>query len=623
MAHPSPRTAAPSSTRRFVWQEGRAFARGHWSLLARYAVAALGRTATTVAVVLLIRDFLAGVLGEEQGRAADLAGAIGQESALWALAGLLLVTFTTSSVLAYNAQIAMQRLVRLLELDLMQRLMRHLLTLPVAFFDRQRKGDLLEAVRQDVSKSRAAISATMESTSYGGQVVAYIVSLLMLSPRLSLMSVPVLVIAAAPTRQISRQMQRRSSELRRHGYRLTDLLLQLLQGVRVVKVYAGEEAETRNSIDRAKRYFAELVAQVRLRALGEVVVESVSGLTVVIVTVMGGFEVLQGRMSFPSLVAFLVAMRAMHSPLSHAYSQFLEVQRNWASVERVRELLGTEPEIRDQPDAVPLTEPIRSLRFDGVSFAYRGGTPVLEDVSLEVAAGQRVGIVGPSGAGKTTLVSLIARFYDPTSGRVLLNGRDLREYRLADLYRHLAIVTQDSFVFGASARDNIRYGRPGATDEEVVAAARAADIHDDLAALPQGYDTVLGIGGRLLSGGQVQRLSVARALLKNAPLLILDEATSSLDSISELKVQDALELLMKGRTTIVIAHRLSTLRNADVIVVLDGGRVIGFGPHDALIADCQLYRQLWETQQVVQPSPPRGDVSWGEPDDLVLDESRV
>jgi subfamily B ATP-binding cassette protein MsbA len=613
---------SPQSTaREFVWKEGRTFARSHWRLLARFVATSLGRTVTTVAVVLLIRDFLAGVLADEQGRAADLARALGQDAALLALAGILLLTFAASSVLAYHTQVVMQRLVRLLELDLMQRLMRHLLTLPVSFFDRQRKGDLLDAVRQDVSRTRSAISATMESATYGAQVVAYLASVLMLSPRLALMSVPLLVIAAVPTRRLSREMQRRSFELRRHGYHLTDLLLQLLQGVKIVKVYAGEEAETRNSIDRARRYFAELVAQVRLRALGDVVLESVAGLSVVIVIVMGGFEVMQGQMSFPALVAFLVAIRAMHGPLNNSFSQFLEVQRNWASVERVRGLLATEPEIRDRPDAVALTPPIRSLRFDHVSFGYRDGPLILRDVSLDVRAGQRVGIVGPSGAGKTTMVSLIARFYDPTSGRLLLNGRDLREYRLADLYRQMAIVTQDPFVFGASARDNIRYGCPDATDAEVESAARAADIHDDLAVLPQGYATLLGVGGRLLSGGQVQRLSVARALLKNAPLLILDEATSNLDSISELKVQAALERLMKGRTTIVIAHRLSTLRNADIIVVLDDGRAVGIGPHERLLRDCPLYRQLWETQQFAQSSPSRIEVPRGERHDLVLGES--
>jgi subfamily B ATP-binding cassette protein MsbA len=614
-------TAASSSARDFVWQEGRTFARSHWRMLARFVSASLCRTITTVAVVLLIRDFLAGVLAEQQGLAAGLARAIGQGAALWVLAGLLLLTFITGSVLAYHTQVVMQRLVRLLELDLMQRLMRHLLTLPVSFFDRQRKGDLLDSVRQDVSRTRSAIAASMESATYGAQVAGYVLSVVMLSPRLALMSVPVLLIAAVPTRWISRQLQRRSFELRRHGYHLTDLLLQLLQGVRIVKIYAGEEAETRNSIGRARSYFAELVAQVRVRALGDVMLESIAGFSVVIVTVMGGFEVLRGRMSFPGLVAFLVAIRAMHGPLNNAFSQFLEVQRNWASVERVRSLLATEPEIRDRPDAVALTGPIETLRFDGVSFGYRGGPPILKDLSLEVKAGQRVGIVGPSGAGKTTLVSLIARFYDPTAGRVLLNGRDLREYRLADLYRHMALVTQDPFVFGTSARDNIRYGCPDATDADVEAAARAAEIHDDLAALPEGYDTVLGVGGRLLSGGQVQRLSVARALLKNAPLLMLDEATSSLDSISEVKVQAALERLMRGRTTIVIAHRLSTLRNADIIVVLDDGRAVGLGCHETLLRDCPLYRELWETQQFAQPSPAGKHVFRGEGDDIVLGES--
>ena len=463
---PSDTAASPSSARDFVWQEGRTFARAHWRMLARFVSASLCRTVTTVAVVLLIRDFLAGVLAEQQGLAAGLARSIGQGAALWVLAGLLLLTFITGSVLAYHTQVVMQRLVRLLELDLMQRLMRHLLTLPVSFFDRQRKGDLLDSVRQDVSRTRSAIAASMESATYGAQVAGYLLSVVMLSPRLALMSVPVLLIAAVPTRWISRQLQRRSFELRRHGYHLTDLLLQLLQGVRIVKIYAGEEAETRNSIGRARSYFAELVAQVRVRALGDVMLESIAGLSVVIVTVMGGFEVMRGRMSFPGLVAFLVAIRAMHGPLNNAFSQFLEVQKNWASVERVRSLLATEPEIRDRPDAVALTGPIETLRFDGVSFGYRGGPPILKDLSLEVKAGQRVGIVGPSGAGKTTLVSLIARFYDPTAGRVLLNGRDLREYRLADLYRHMAMVTQDPFVFGTSARDNIRYGCPDATDAE-------------------------------------------------------------------------------------------------------------------------------------------------------------
>ena len=230
-------------------------------------------------------------------------------------------------------------------------------------------------------------------------------------------------------------------------------------------------------------------------------------------------------------------------------------------------------------------------------YEYESGGRVLTDVTFEVRSGQHVGIAGPSGAGKTTLTSLIARFYDPTSGRVLLNGEDLRDYRKADLYRHLALVTQDLFLFGTSVRENIRYGCPGVTDADVERAAVNAEIHDDILKLPQGYDTILGIGGRLLSAGQIQRVNIARALVKNAPIVILDEATSNLDSISEGKIQAALDRLTGGRTTFTIAHRLSTLRHADLILVMERGRCIASGQHETLLLTCALYRDLWDAQQ--------------------------
>jgi len=433
---------------------------------------------------------------------------------------------------------------------------------------------------------------------FGAQAIAYAGSALLISPRLALVSFPVLILAALPGRWVTVQIRRRSYRARGHGYRLTDLLLQLLQGIRVVKVYAGEEAETRNSIATAKRYFEEVVAAARVRALGDVILETVGGLSVVVVIVVGGFEVMQGRLSVPSLVALLIAIRAAHGPMNNCFAQFMEIQRNWASIDRVRELLQTEPDIRDRADAIPIAEPIESLRCEGVSFGYDARSRVLTDVSFEVRAGQHVGVVGPSGAGKTTLMSLLARFYDPVEGRILLNGRDLRDYRREDLYRHLALVTQDLFVFGTSVRENIRYGLVGATDADVERVAVAAEIHDDIVEFSEGYDTVLGIGGRLLSAGQIQRVNVARALLKNAPLVILDEATSNLDSISETKIQAALERLMEGRTTFTIAHRLSTLRKADLILVMERGRCVGIGSHDTLVRGCPLYRDLWEAQQV-------------------------
>lgn len=611
------RRARATSVAAFAWLVGRPFVRAHAGALLRFAFTSLARIATTTAVVLLIREFLSGVLGEQGGVAARLMPSMGQMQALWTIAAMLLAMFLAGSVFAYDAQVVMQRLIRSLELDLMSRVIRHLLKLPVAFFDRHRRGDLLETVRQDVSNTRTAASAAIETLVHAAQALGYVVAAAVLSPRLLLVAAPILLAGAGPVKWIADRITRRSFGVRRHGYRLTDMLVQLLHGVRIVKIYGGEEAETRSSIERARRYFDELVASVRVRAMGSVLLESLAGLSVVVVIIVGGLEVMRGRSSVPALVAFLIAIRAAHGPLANAFGQYMELHRNWASVERLRNLLQIVPEVRDRPDAVPFEGPVKSLRFENVSFRYGSGSTVLDCLSMDVQAGQRVGIVGPSGAGKTTVISLVARFYDPTGGRVLLNGRDLREYRLADVYRHIAIVTQDPFVFSATVRENIRYGSPGASDDRVEAAARAADVHDDIVALPEGYDTVLGIGGRLLSGGQTQRLNIARALLKNAPLLVLDEATSNLDSISERRVQSALDELMRGRTTIVVAHRLSTLRNVDTILVLDAGRAAGMGPHEALLKESPLYRRLWDAQ--ARPADPSIDTpSSQDPDDLVL-----
>jgi subfamily B ATP-binding cassette protein MsbA len=374
-------------------------------------------------------------------------------------------------------------------------------------------------------------------------------------------------------------------------------LLQLFQGIRVVKIYAGEELETRNSLERARRYFNELVAAGRTRALEAVLLETAGGLSVVLVIVIGGLEVIAGRLSIPSLVAVLVAIRAMHGPLRGSFDRFMEVQANWASLERVHALLRTGPELSDQPDAVALSEPFQSLRFESVSFGYHGSARVLNNVSFEVRAGQQVGIVGPSGTGKSTLLSLVARFYDPVEGRILVNGRDVRDYRIADLHRQLALVTQDLFVFGTSVRENIRYGSISASDAEVESAAAAAEIHDDSMGLQEGYDTVLGVGGRLLSAGQVQRINIARAILKNAQVVMLDEATSNLDSISESRIQAALERLLRGRTTLTITHRVATLRRADMILVVDRDAEVMVGDHDTLLRESRVYRELWHAHR--------------------------
>jgi len=280
----------------------------------------------------------------------------------------------------------------------------------------------------------------------------------------------------------------------------------------------------------------------------------------------------------------------------------VSVKNHAAAVQRIGEILDARPEVVDVPNARPLVGGPTSIQFDDVCFQYDDGEQVIDRVSFEVQAGETIGIVGPSGAGKTTLLNLIARFYDPTGGRVLFDGRDLRDIRLSDLYSRIAVVTQDPFLFSASVADNIAFGRESASCEDIEEAARSAGVHDEILSLPDGYDTRIGIGGHGLSGGQAQRVSIARALLKDAPILLLDEATSSLDSISEVRVQKAIDRLMEGRTTFIVAHRLSTLRNAGRLVVLDSGRLAGVGSHDELLSSCPLYGRLWSAQNESSPS---------------------
>jgi subfamily B ATP-binding cassette protein MsbA len=574
--------------------------RGEKLLLLRFVVSSLGRTGLAMAGILLIREFLAGVLGEGDGLAATFTRSYGAHASLWLVAALLIVSHAGSSLFNYDNQVVQQRVVRLLELGVMERLIRHLLTLSVPFLDRQSHGDLIQAVRRDVSQLRVVIISMANVCLEGTLAVGLLISAVWLSPGLAFWALLVLPAATFPVVAIARRTRARSFAVRRTGFVLFDAILQILGGIRIIKAYRGEQEEAAGAIETARLYFDELVRMVRIRSLADVMVESLGGLSIAVVIIVGGFQVMAGALSWPALLAFLMAVRALHGPINNVNSNYMEIHRNRAGVKRIGELLAERPEVADHPDAVPLTAPPEIISFDDVSFTY-GDANVLEGLSFGVKAGETIGIAGPSGSGKTTLLNLVARFYDPTSGAVHFDERDLREYRLADIHRNLAIVTQAPFLFASTVRDNIRCGRPEASAEEVESAARSAGIHEDILAMPEGYETPLGIGGRGVSGGQAQRIAVARAILKNAPLLLLDEATSSLDSIAESEVQRALDRLVGGRTTFVVAHRLSTLRSADRILVLDGGRCVGLGAHEALLRDCPLYRRMWETQHLGQP----------------------
>ena len=566
--------------------------RPHPGLVARFTATSLGRAALTAATILLIREFLAGVLGEQRG----LMEGLTVETSLFLVAALLLVTNLSAAALNYDSQVSQQKMVKAIELGTMERLIRLFLTLSVGFLDRRSHGDLLQSVRQDVTQVRSVVLCTAGVVLEALQATALVIAAISLSPSLSLWAFILVPVAALPIYFLARRTLARSFGVRRKGVALFDAILQLIHGIRIIKVYQGEKAEGDRTVDCAHNYFDELIHMERVRAFARIVLESLAALNVVVVIIVGGYSVMAGNLGWPELLAFLLAMRAVQGPLNNINNDYLDIQRYGASVVQIEQLLQEKPEIQDRPNALPLTRPPLTIEADRVSYGV-DGKPILEDVSFTVNAGETLGVVGPSGAGKSTLLNLIARFYDPTSGAVKLDGEDLRNFRLRDVYGMLAIVTQDPFLFSTSIRDNILSGRPGASQEEIEAAARAAEIHDEIMAMPEGYDTVVGQGGRALSRGESQRVNVARAILKNAPILLLDEATSSLDSYSEARVQRAVDRLVTGRLAISVAHRLSTLRNASRILVLEQGRVMGLGTHQELLATCPTYVRLWEAQE--------------------------
>lgn len=581
--------------------------------LVRFVATSIGRTALTMASVLLIREFLAGILGEGDGLAASFADSFGAATAVWVVAALLVSSHIGASLMKYDNQVLQQRMVKVLELGLMQRLVHHLLALSVSYYDRHSEGDLIQLLRQDVARLRGAVLALGNVFLEATLAVGLFVAAVLLSPRLTFWALVVVPAAVFPIRRLARRTLLHSFGVRRKVHALFDLLLQILGGIRVIKAYRGEATETRNITDRASTYFDELIDMAKARALSQVVLESLASLGVVAVIIVGGFQVMDGTLTWPSLLAFLMAVRALQGSLNNVNTNYIEIQRHRAAVQRIVDLFNERSEVRDASDPAPLPKGPATIAVEGAGFTYDGGAPVLDGISFVACAGDTIGIAGPSGAGKSTLLNLLARFYDPTSGTVRFDGRDLREYRSADVYDRLALVTQDPFLFATTVRENIRFGRPDASDSEVEDAARAADIHDDILAMPQGYDMVVGAGGRSLSRGEGQRINVARAVLKNPPILLLDETTSSLDSISAAKVQKAIDRISRGRTTFMVAHRLASIRHATRIVVLEQGRAVGIGSHDELLETCPLYRGMWEAQRTHEPLPIPGPAEWVAP----------
>jgi ATP-binding cassette, subfamily B, bacterial len=383
---------------------------------------------------------------------------------------------------------------------------------------------------------------------------------------------------------------------------LNAILNDNLSGIREIKAFTREDVELQRVGLGIDHYRRSLLNALKLMATFSPFIEFTSSLGLLIVIFFGGRLALEGTLPVEDLVAFFLYLELFYQPVRKLSGAWEQVQGALAGADRVADLLDEAPEVIVDPHAVHIPgRAAGALCFQNVTFAYNSDENVLENIDLDIPAQQVVALVGPTGVGKTTLVSLIPRFYDVSSGSILLDGQDIRDLSLSDLRRQISIVLQDVFLFHGTVRENILFGNPAAGEEEIISAAKIANAHEFIQALPLGYDTMIGERGVKLSGGQKQRLSIARAVLKDAPILILDEATSSVDTETELLIQQALERLMAGRTTIIIAHRLSTVRNADQIVVLEGKRVIEIGKHDNLIANQGLYHRLYTVQRQIEP----------------------
>ena len=481
--------------------------------------------------------------------------------------------------------------------ELRVQLFDHVLRLPVGYFSAARSGDLISRINGDTTALQSVLQNALTTVVKEPLTIVFLLTyLILLQPRLTLISLVVFPICVLPVVIFGRRVRKASQALSIGSAQLTDTMQEAFTGQRVLKAYNLEPEFSRRFTDTSSHIVHQVMKAVRGNEIPTVLVEFSGALGVAFVFL---FVLRNNRdgttMTSGDFFSFIGAVFLLYQPIKNLSRFYGQAQQARASVERVDELLATRPEIADPPKPRTLVASGAMVEFDHVTFSY-GERPAVQDVHLRIQPGHLVALVGASGSGKTTLTSLLLRFYDPHQGSVSIGGVDLREVRTRDLRDQIAVVTQETILFNDTIRANIRLGRPGASDAEVEAAAIAAHAHAFILEKPGGYDFAIGERGASLSGGQRQRLAIARALLRNAPILILDEATSALDSESERAVQVALETLMRGRTTLCIAHRLSTIQHADLIVVMDQGRIVEQGQHEGLLAANGTYARLHALQ---------------------------
>ena len=519
------------------------------------------------------------------------------EGALKFIAVSVLAVFVIRGAATYGQSVLMNHVGQRIIAKMQQRLFDHLMGCDLAFFQNTSTGTLIARFTNDVALLRNVVSNTLTSLGKDALTLAFLIGLMFSKDwQLAAVAFVAFPVGILPIVRIGRRMRQVSAATQSTMAEFTTLLDQTFQGARLIKAYGMEAYEGARAGRVIETLFRLVLRAARVRSAAHPIMETLGGLAIVAVILYGGNQVIEGEKTPGAFFAFMTALLMAYEPMKKLAQLNANLQEGLAAAQRVFALLDMAPAIVDAADARPLEVAGGGIRFDAVGFAYTDGKPALDGLSLEVSAGRTVALVGPSGAGKSTVLNLIPRFYDIDSGRLTIDGQDVGRVTLASLRASIALVSQEVTLFDDTVRANIAYGRLDADDAAIRAAAAMAGADGFIAALPQGYETRVGEHGVKLSGGQRQRIAIARAMLKNAPILLLDEATSALDTESERRVQEALDKLMRGRTTLVIAHRLSTVVGADLIYVIHGGRVIESGTHAELLARGGEYARLYALQ---------------------------
>jgi ATP-binding cassette, subfamily B, bacterial MsbA len=510
----------------------------------------------------------------------------------------ILIIFLIKNIFDFFQQYLVVKLEQSVTRDLRNRTYEHLLDLDMRFFGRTRAGQIISRLTSDADQLRNLVTKNIAKfVTSMLQVLITVAIMIDFSFKLTMVALVVLPAMFGIWGKFLKRLRGGDRKVLNLGGEVTSHLQETVLGIRQVKGAGAELFEKNRFRTWTQQYFKAVVRNERVRALASPMTEMIGALGTVLLLWYGSRLVLvEHTLDGAAFLTFLGLSLKLYAPAKWLSKFPASVQPGLVAAERIFEFLDAPYDVHDAANARPFGAVSNAIRFDDVSFEYEAGRPVLQNITLDVPAGSVVALVGPSGAGKSTLVDLVARFYDPASGRVLIDGVDLREFQIHSLRSHLGIVAQDTVLFHDTVRANIAYALPNATVEDIERAARTANAHEFIEHLPEGYDTVLGERATRLSGGQRQRLAIARAILRDPPILILDEATSALDSESERLVQEAMEKLLRGRTVFVIAHRLSTVRNADQIVVLQQGRIVQRGAHDELLAEGGLYRHLYRLQ---------------------------